>query len=199
MRGHDHRLARDAAGPRHLLLHRRHFLQWHLHTEIAACNHQRVGKIDDFREPLHGLRLLDLGHHSRASPGDFFCLRNILRPLDERQRYPVDAGFKRSIEIRTIFLGERRERNGRVRQAHTLSVGQLAADDDSGGNALWFGLGHGKLDLAVINQKRMSWLDGGEDFRMRQICARCITRRGVGIEHEGVAAFHDHRTTGEGP
>ena len=83
LRRHDHRLAGDAAGARHLLLHAGHFLQRHLHAEIAARHHQRVGEVDDFGEPVHRLRLLDLGHHRRAPARDLLGLGDVFRPLDE--------------------------------------------------------------------------------------------------------------------
>ena len=58
-------------------------------------------------------------------------------------------------------------------------------------------LGDGEPDLAVVDQQRVARLDGGEDFRMRQVHARGVAGRCVGVEHEGVAGFHRHRAAGE--
>ena len=38
----------------------------------------------------------------------------------------------------------------------------------------------------------------GEDLRMRQIDARRVARRRIGVEHEAVAVLHLHRAAGEG-
>ena len=82
-----------------------HFLQRHLDAEIAARHHQRVGEIQDFVEPVHRLRLLDLGHHHGAAARDLLRLGDVLRPLDERQRHPVDAGVEGGFEIGAVLFG----------------------------------------------------------------------------------------------
>ena len=60
--------ARRAAA-RHELLDARHLFERHLDAEIAARHHQRVGEVEDLVEPVHRLRLLDLGHHQRRGRG----------------------------------------------------------------------------------------------------------------------------------
>ena len=184
LRGDDHRLAGLAAGPRHLLLHGRHFLQRHFHAEIAARHHQRVGKLQDLGKPLDRLRLFDLGHHRGAAARDLLGFRDVLRPLDEGQRHPVDAGGERGFEIGAVLLVQRGKRNGGVGQADALAVGQPPADLDARGDALRLGGGNGEAHLAVVDQQRAAGRHRAEDFRMRQISARRVARRRIAIEHE---------------
>ena len=56
-----------ARGAGELLLDARHLLQRHFDAEIAARHHDRVGDVHDLVEPVHRLRLLDLGHHGGAA------------------------------------------------------------------------------------------------------------------------------------
>ena len=175
--GRDHdRLAGAAPGARHLLLHARHLFERHLDAEIAARDHQRIGEIDDLVEPVDRLRLLDLGHHRGAAAGDLLGFGDVLRALDEGERDPVDAGGERGFEIGAVLVGQRRERNRRVGQAHALAVGKFAADLDAGDDAPRRHLGGDEPDLAVVEQQRVAGLDGGEDFRMRQVHPRCVAR-----------------------
>ena len=105
-----HRLAGRARGARHLLLDAGHLFERHFDAEIAARHHQRVGELDDLVEPLHRLRLLDLGHHGGAAARDLLGLGDVLGPLHEGQRDPVDAGVERRLEIGAVLVGERGER-----------------------------------------------------------------------------------------
>ena len=131
LRRHHHRLAGRAAEPRHQLLHAGHFFQRHFDAEIAARHHQRVGDFDDLVEPGHGLRLFDLGHQQRAAARQLLGFGDVFGPLHEGQRDPVDAGLKRGFEIGQVLGRQRGDRNGRIRNADALAVGQLAADDDA--------------------------------------------------------------------
>ena len=101
------RLAGEPGRARHLLLHAGHLFQRHFDAEVAARHHQRVGDVEDFVKPLHGLRLLDLGHDGRAAARDLLRLGDVLGTLDERKRDPVDAGFERGFEVGAVFVGQR--------------------------------------------------------------------------------------------
>ena len=136
LRRDHHRLAGAARGARDLLLDAGHFLERHLDAEIAARDHQRVGEVHDLGEARHRLRLLDLGHHGRAAARDLLGLRDVLRPLDERQRDPVDAGIEAGFEVGAVLLGQRREADRGVGQAHALARRELAADLDARDGAL---------------------------------------------------------------
>ena len=104
--GRDHdRLAGAARRARHLLLHARHLFERHLDAEVAARHHQRIGEIEDLVEPMHRLRLLDLGHDGGAAARDLLGFGDVLRPLDEGERHPVDAGVERGLEVGAVLLG----------------------------------------------------------------------------------------------
>ena len=194
LRGDDDRLAGAAAGARHFLLHAGHFFQRHLDAEIAARHHQRVGEIEDVVEPRHRLRLLDLGHHRGAAAGDLLRLGDVFRALDERQRHPIDAGIERRFEVGEILRRQRRDRHDGVGQADALAVRDFAADLDARDDALRPGFGHDQAQLAVVDQERIARLDGGEDFRMRQMHARRVARRRIGVEDEVLAVVDLRRS-----
>ena len=136
LRGDDDRLAGAAAGARHFLLHAGDFFQRHFDAEIAARDHQRVGKFEDVGEPRYGLRLLDLGHHRGAAARKFLRFGDILGALNERQRDPIDAGIERGFEIGDILRRQRRQRHDGVGQADALAVRYFAADLDLRDDAL---------------------------------------------------------------
>jgi len=71
---------------------------------------------------------------------------------DKRQRHPVDAGVERGFQIGAVLLGQGGERNGRIRQAHALAVGQFAGHLDARGHTLGLGLCDGEPHLAVVDQ-----------------------------------------------
>ena len=109
----------------HLLLQPRHLLERHLDPEVAARHHQCIGELQDLAEPMHGLRLLDLGHDGGAAARDLLRLGDVFRALDEGERHPVDAGVERSIEIGAVLLRQRRERHRRVGKAYAFAVRNL--------------------------------------------------------------------------
>ena len=51
-----------------------------------------------------------------------------------------------------------------------------------------------KAELAVVDQERIARLDGGEDFRMRQVHARRVARRRIGVEDEILAVVDLRRS-----
>ena len=187
LRGDDDRLAGAAAQARHVLLHAGDLFQRHLDAEIAARDHQRIGEIEDIVEPRHRLRFLDLGHHRGAPARDLLRLGDVLRTLNERQRHPIDARFERGFKVGEVFWRERRERNDGVGQADALAVRHFAADLDARHDALRADLGRHQAQLAVVDEQRVAGLDGGENFRMRQLHAGGIAGRRVGIEGEVLA------------
>ena len=187
LRGDDDRLAGAAAGPRHFLLHARHFFQRHFDAEIAARHHQRIGEIEDIAEPAHRLRLLDLGHHRRAPAREFLGFRDVFGPLNERQRDPVDPGIERRFEVGDVLRRQGGERNDGVGQADALAVRYFAADFDARGDALRTDIGRNQAQLAVVDQQRVAGLDGGENLRMRQLHALGVAGRRVVVEDEILA------------
>ena len=58
-------------------------------------------------------------------------------------------------------------------------------------------LNRGQAHFAVVEQKRLAGLRGLQDFRMRQVHARGVAGRIVGIEREGVALLHHGEAAAE--
>ena len=133
--------------------------------------------LDDLVEPGHRLRLLDLRHHGGAAAGDLLRLGDVLGPLHERQRHPVDAGVERGFEVGAVLRRQRRDRDRGVGQAHALAVRQLAGDLDARRRCGSLSASSdGEPQLAVVEQQRVPGLERGEDFRMRQV-TRASRRR----------------------
>ena len=183
----DHRLAGAARGARDPLLDAGDPFERHLHAEIAARHHQRIGKVDDRVEPLDRLRLLDLGHHRGAAARDLLDLGQVLGALHEGQRHPVDPGIERGLEVGAVLLGQRAEVDGRIGHAHALAVGEPGAGLDLHGRLGAGRLGDPELHLAVVEQQPMSGLERGEDFGVRQMNALPRAGRRLRIEDEDVA------------
>ncbi len=196
--GDDDRLAGAAAGPRHLLLHAGDFFQRHFDAEIAARHHQRIGEFENVGQPRHRLRLLDLGHHRGAAARDLLGFGNILGALNERQRDPIHPGVERGFKIGDVLRRQRRQRHDGIRQAHALAVRHFAADFDLRHDARGRHVGRHQTQLAVVDQQRVARLDGGENFRMRQLHALGVAGRRIGIEREILALVDFRRAVLEG-
>jgi hypothetical protein len=84
-----------------------HLLERHFDAKIATRHHHRIGKIQDLAQPIHGLRLFDLGHDGGAATRDLLRLGDVFRTLDEGERHPVDAGIERGIEIGAVLFRQR--------------------------------------------------------------------------------------------
>ena len=190
--GNHDRLAGAAARARHFLLHAGHLFQRHFDAKIAARHHQRVRQFENVGQPRHGLRLLDLGHHRGAPAGDLLGLGDVLGALNERQRDPIDAGIEGGFKIGDILRRQRRQRHDSVGQADALAVRYFAADLDLRHDALRGNLGRDQAQLAVVDEQSIARFDGDKDFRMRQLHARGVAGRRVGVENE-VLAFVDLR------
>ena len=187
MRRDDDRLAQAAREAGDRLLQARHLFERHFDAEVAARHHEGVGDRDDFVEPRDGLRLLDLGHHMGAAGDDFLHFDDVLRPLDEGERDPIDILLERGGEIVAVLFGHRRCRDRGVGQAHALLVGDAARDLDDGVGAAGRDRAHAQHHLAVVDKDAVTGRQRGQDFRMGEVDARLPSRRRVRVEREGVA------------
>src|SRR4029079_16848176 len=143
------------------LLDRRHALDVHLHAEIAARHHHRVGRGDDRVEMLYRLRRLDLDDDvGRAvprlelapQPGDVF------RAAHERQRHEIDvAGVVRGpVEIVQILVGQRADREIAARKVQTLPRTRVAGERDAQPGPAGRALHYRHRDGAVRKQHRLT-------------------------------------------
>lgn len=60
MRGADDILACVNGLAHDVFLHQDYLLDGHLHAQIATCNHDSIGVLDDFVDVLDALAILDL-------------------------------------------------------------------------------------------------------------------------------------------
>ena len=94
------------------LLDGRHTLHVHLHAQIAARHHHRVGGGNDRFEVLHRLRFLNLDDDPRATSSGLQLLTqssDILRAAHERQADEIHVGRmpRRPVEILQILARQR--------------------------------------------------------------------------------------------
>ena len=171
LRGDHHWLARLARGPGDLLLQTRDLLHRHLDAKIAARHHDAVGDLDNLLELGERRGLFDLGHDRRAPTHQVARLGDVLGPLHEGQRNPIDADIERILEIDAVLVGHGIERNDRVGKADALAAAKRASGQHFGIDAHVARLDHPQTQLAVIEQKRVTGLHGLEDLRMRQVHA----------------------------
>jgi hypothetical protein len=183
----DHRLAGVARGAGNLLLQARNFLDRHFHAEIAAPDHDGVGKVDDVIEMLQRRRLLDLGHDRGAAAGELARLGDVLRTLDEGERDPADAERHGVVNVGAVLLGHGAEGKHGVGKADALAAAEQPRGHDLGVDADVARLDDAQPELAVVEQERMAGLHGREDLRMRQVHAAETADRFAADEAQHVA------------
>ncbi len=176
LRGDDHWLAGATACRDQALLHGRHLLGRHLHAEVAARHHHRVGRGDDGIERDDRRRLLHLGDDARTITDQRAHLDDVLGPLHERQRNPVDAELQAELEIRAVLVGQRRQRQHEVRHVDALAIRQCAAVDHHRVRELRAARLDAQPHAAVVQQQFRARDQRGEDFRVRQCDARGVAR-----------------------
>ena len=151
LRGDDHRLAQPAAGAHDALLDRRHLLGRHLHAEVAARDHHRVGLGEDRIQALDRRRLLELGDDAGAVPA-----RSRLTSAMSSARCTNDSATQSMPSVRPksrsapVLVGQRRQRQHHAGHVDALAVGQHAAVDDAGLGEV----GAALLDLAAAAGRR---------------------------------------------
>ncbi|GAA2880097.1 hypothetical protein GCM10020220_082540 [Nonomuraea rubra] len=143
-------------------LHDRDLLQRQLDAEVAAGDHDAVERLDDVGEAVDGLRLLDLGEQREA---DGLLLHDVAhhvgvgRAADEGQGDHVEAGAQRPAQVGLVLVGERRGADVDARQVEALVVGDHAADDDAGDDALAVDAGGLQHEAAVVDEDRVTGAD----------------------------------------
>jgi len=149
-----------------LLLQAGNALHRHFHTQVAARHHQPVGVRDDAVEIVDSGRLFDFGHQRSGLTHELTRQLDVLAPLHEGQRDPIDPQAQGVIEIGLVLLGKRPDRQHGIGQTDALAAGKNAADDDGGRDRRGAFVDHAHADLAIIEQQRVTRLDRLEDLRM---------------------------------
>ena len=165
----------------------RHVLRRHLDAEIAARHHDRVGQLDDLLQPLDRRRLLELDQHRGAPADQPARLGDVLRPLHEGQRDPVDAEIEREAQV--VRGPSRSGATAAARRPGTLtplrSLRRAAGHDRGLGE-----IGAAALDpqpqLAVVEQQVGARLSAPRRSR-DAAAARAARRPALGVEVEAEA------------
>ena len=173
---HHHRLAGAPGAADQILLQGGDILYRQFHAEVAARHHDRIGQFNNLVDLMQGGRLLDLCQHRRPARDQAPGLGDIIGPLHERQRHPIDAGIKRETQIRLILGGHRAHGQQCLRQVDALAVGQAAPRHDLAGGEIIAKLFDRQSQSAVVDQKIHAFFQGRENFRMRQRRPRLVPR-----------------------
>ena len=133
LRGGDDRLAREVGLRDELLLRDGDLLDRHFHAEIAARDHDAVGRGEDLVEVLERVGALDLGDDERL-------LAQLSPPPRARPRCPPRVRrttgsrrprrAERELQAGAVVFGERADAEIDARQVEPLARTQLAADGD---------------------------------------------------------------------
>ncbi len=187
LRGDDHRLAEAARGEHDALLQRGHFLRVQLDAEVAAGDHYSVCEIENFGEPRHGHRLLDLGAERALAVHQLARFGDVVGTLDEAEADPVGAVLEREGEVAAVLLGQRGDRHLGVGHVDALLVGNDPADLGGADDRLGTRAFDPQADLAVVDQQPLAFRQHGEQLGMRQEHSRFVARRLVTVEREAAA------------
>ena len=116
------------------LLHERHLLDRQLDPQVAAGDHDRVGRVDDLLSVGGGLWLLDLGDERDLDALFAQVLAHgleVLAPAHEGEREEVEVHLEAGVDERDVLGADRRERDGDVGQVEALARGHAPAHLDS--------------------------------------------------------------------
>eukprot|EP00968_Pinguiococcus_pyrenoidosus_P006873 scaffold452_cov235-Pinguiococcus_pyrenoidosus.AAC.16 len=107
LRGADHGLPAEVAALDHVLLRHKHLLEGNLDAEVAASHHDTIGRLQNAREVLHALQILNLrddldvriaGLHQHVPN-----LVHVLRLPHEGRKDHVHVLGRRELEVARIL------------------------------------------------------------------------------------------------
>ena len=163
---HDHRLAGEAAGGDDLLLQHGDGVERHLDPEVAAGDHQAVGRVGDLVEVLDRGLALDLGddrdppaglRHHRADRLDVRRLADVARGEEVRLLGDGEG------DVGAVLLGDLEGEVG-VRQVDPLAGLHRAAVDDPRPHAVPLLRLDAQLDQAAVDQHPLAGLQVAQDL-----------------------------------
>ena len=174
----------------------------HLHAEVAARDHDHVGRVDDLGEVVDGLVTLDLGAQVRMTAGRAHQLarevhvRGVTR---ERDGDVIDTPAAGELDVFAILVGERRRGDAAAFEIHALAVRQLAARDHFGVDARAGNLGDFELDESVVQQQDVAGLHVLRQVLVGAADDLLVARVDVvrGVEREGLAVLEIDLLVGE--
>ena len=123
LRGGDDRFAGEAGPGDQPFLQNRHFLDRHLHPQIATRHHDPVGHLQNLIETFNRARPLDLGDQERTFPE---CRRgsphrfDVGPGLDEGLAQRIHTLLKRELQTSPVVIGEGAHAQVDSRQVQTF-------------------------------------------------------------------------------
>src|SRR5437588_6534987 len=103
----DQWIALQSARLNQLLLTSWNIFMRNLHAEVAASDHDRIGKSDDVIDVLQGGGFFNLRHDAGAVRNKPAGLDDVSGLLYERQGNPIDAEFQPECKIGSVFRSQR--------------------------------------------------------------------------------------------
>ena len=135
LRGDDARLAVPQRGRDQGALRDRHRLRRELDPQVAARDHDPVGRGQDRLDPVDGLGPLDLGDQGGArGPDERAQLLEIRGRAHERQRQVVGAEIGGEAGVLAVLVRHGRRRHRDVGQVDALAVAEHPAVHDRAGD-----------------------------------------------------------------
>ena len=159
----------------------RHPVRRHLHTQVAAGNHDAVRSVYDFRDVLDGLGAFDLRQQHDAGTAVVIQKRAQLpharRVADKRRRHEIDLLLDTEQQVLLVLLGHGRQRYGGARNVDGLALAKRACVAHGAVDVGAFDGVDRKLDHAVVHK------DGSTGLK-RAGQTRAILR------HDAACALH---------
>jgi hypothetical protein len=155
----DHRRACAVAASDDPLLDHGDVLQWALDAEVAAGDHDAVGRLDDPVQVRHRAGALDFRDNRDVGVTVFegrADLDDVVGPPDETGRDEVDARIRGEVEFRPVCRGHQREAEIDAGDVHPRPAPEFAARADPRGHPVPIDLGHGGLDPPVVEHHHVA-------------------------------------------
>ena len=172
-------------------------MQRTLDPEVAAGNHNTVGKLDNIFQFDDRTRFFKLGNNQRPVADQRFCRPHIVGRLNKRKADPVHAHFQGKFQIAAIFFGNGGNRQFDVRQIDALVAGKLAADLNFRHRTYRVAGLDRQDDVAVVEQQLVARFDRGENFLVRRRHPRLVAGFFFHVEDKFAALFQNHAAVGK--
>ncbi|MNT12346.1 hypothetical protein D3C72_1472710 [compost metagenome] len=171
----------------------------HLHAKVAARDHHRIGLGQNRLQAVDRSGLLQLGYDASTTLNDLPDLHDVGGALHERQRDPIDTQRESEVEVGTVLLGQRRQRQHHAWHVHALAVRQHATVDDARVGMVRAARHDFEPQFAVVEQQFDPGLERREDLRVRQRHTGRVTGLvAIEVEAKGHALGEPDRPGGEG-
>ena len=162
LRRGDGRLPALERGGDDALLDERHGNRPDLRAEVAAGNHDGVGRALMMASSSSSASAFSIFDHERPRPRLVEMLAQVaavVRGAHERERDPVDAELEGKLEVLEVLVRQRRHGDADTRDVHSLLRADGAADDDGAARAPVHHFLDTQADEPVVDENVLSDLE----------------------------------------